>query len=101
MGLEGLSPPSPKQKQKCIPKNEMKPISLFGLWAYVFCVFNIILDQLKEPVAGGCFFSLPKILVKFSAEISPPKTKFLATSLLPLFPFPLPRPVLYIDVYDQ
>jgi len=41
-----------QENKNIAPSNEMKPIIPFGAWAYVFCFFNIIFDQLKEPAGG-------------------------------------------------
>jgi len=35
-------------------------MKLFWAWAYVFCFFNIIFDQLKEPAAGRNFVLFSK-----------------------------------------
>jgi len=63
MGLgRGLNPPPPNKN--IAPPNEMKPICPLGLGFMFFAKFVtkiiIIFYQLKEPAAGGIFFSLRK-----------------------------------------
>jgi len=66
------------------PPNEMKPYRPFVFGLRFFCLFNIILDQLKEPGASGIFFYLRNLLAQTSAEIiaPSPKPKIMATPWL-------------------
>jgi len=51
MGVGGLKHPPPPNKN-IAPQTKWSPLALFRARAYVFCFFNIIFDQMKEPIAG-------------------------------------------------